>query len=70
MIFAEIAAGTTSAGKRGIRLDKKEIINRLKDFPYSRDEYWVITGSDIYYQAFCHGNWVRMGAFIRIDEKG
>ena len=24
---------------------KQEIINKLKDFPYSRDEYWVITGS-------------------------
>lgn len=26
-------------------MDKQEIINKLKDFPYSRDEYWVITGS-------------------------
>ena len=26
-------------------MDKQEIINRLKEFPYSRDEYWVITGS-------------------------
>ena len=24
---------------------KDAIINKLKDFPYSRDEYWVITGS-------------------------
>ena len=26
-------------------MDKQDIINRLKEFPYSRDEYWVITGS-------------------------
>ena len=26
-------------------MDKKEIISRLKEFPFSRDEYWVITGS-------------------------
>lgn len=26
-------------------MDKQEIINKLKDFPYNRDEYWVITGS-------------------------
>ncbi len=26
-------------------MDKNEIISRLKEFPYSRDEYWVITGS-------------------------
>lgn len=26
-------------------MNKQDIIGRLKDFPYSRDEYWVITGS-------------------------
>ena len=26
-------------------MNKQDIINRLKDFPYSKDEYWVITGS-------------------------
>ena len=26
-------------------MNKQDIINRLKEFPYSKDEYWVITGS-------------------------
>ena len=26
-------------------MNKQDIIIRLKEFPYSRDEYWVITGS-------------------------
>ena len=26
-------------------MNKQDIISRLKDFPYSREEYWVITGS-------------------------
>lgn len=26
-------------------MNKQDIINRLKNFPYSKDEYWVITGS-------------------------
>ena len=26
-------------------MDKQDIIIRLEEFPYSRDEYWVITGS-------------------------
>ena len=26
-------------------MNKQDIISRLKDFPYSCEEYWVITGS-------------------------
>ena len=26
-------------------MNKQDIINRLNKFPYSKDEYWVITGS-------------------------
>ena len=26
-------------------MNKQDIINRLNSFPYSKDEYWVITGS-------------------------
>lgn len=26
-------------------MNKQEIINKLNSFPYSKDEYWVITGS-------------------------
>ena len=26
-------------------MNKQDIINRLKEFPYSKDEYWVITSS-------------------------
>ena len=26
-------------------MDKQEIISKLNEFPYSRDEYWVITGN-------------------------
>lgn len=26
-------------------MNKEDIINRLNSFPYSKDEYWVITGS-------------------------
>ncbi len=26
-------------------MNKQEIISILEDFPYSRDEYWIITGS-------------------------
>lgn len=26
-------------------MNKQDIINRLNTFPYSKDEYWVITGS-------------------------
>ena len=26
-------------------MDRQEILDRLRAFPYDRDEYWVITGS-------------------------
>ena len=41
-------------------MDKQEIIDKLKEFPYSRDEYWVITGSAM----------VLYGILARINRMG
>ena len=36
--------GTANQGLRGLIMDKREILNCLSEFPYDRNEYWVITG--------------------------